>query len=120
MTFTQSVKTCLTTNYFNFSGCATRSEFWWFQLFQMCIILPLLCMSIIVYNGEEWTHIVDLLLIVALIFFAIPNLSATIRRLRDAGCTGWSVILPLFFPKIILIVILCEKSEIDIMQEEQS
>ena len=31
-------------NYFNFSGRATRSEFWWFFLF--CILLYLLALSL--------------------------------------------------------------------------
>ena len=40
MTFGQAVKTVLTTKYADFSGRATRGEYWWYQLFVFaCLIV---------------------------------------------------------------------------------
>jgi len=66
-------------NYSNFTGRATRSEFWWFQLF---LVLGSIGTSAI-WEGLN-----------ALWFVAtvIPYLSIGVRRLRDAGF-NWALLL---------------------------
>lgn len=64
-----SIKTCFS-NYFNFSGRARRSEYWWFFLVYMIIsVIPLV-------------QIVVLAMI-------IPMISAAARRLHDTDRSGW-------------------------------
>lgn len=86
------------TNYVNFSGRSSKSEYWWAFLFQGIVIL---CLC--------WIPILSGL---AALGFAIPNLSLSIRRLRDTG-KSWSYIFMGLIPVagvIILIIQFCKDS----------
>ncbi len=80
MTFQQSVVTCLQ-KYFVFSGRASRSEFWWFQLF--------LCIVNVALSATGFTALQSL----AGLAFMMPSLAAACRRLHDSGRTGWWLLL---------------------------
>ncbi|VVC75749.1 Inner membrane protein YhaI [Aquicella siphonis] len=82
MNFVDSIQTCLVKKYMDFSGRASRSEFWWFYLF--CIILLVLSCFIgkIVYY------------ILALALF-LPSLGVSVRRLHDTNMSGWWILLSL-------------------------
>jgi uncharacterized membrane protein YhaH (DUF805 family) len=75
MTFQDSVKVCLS-KYTDFSGRATRSEYWWFVLF---IVLVSAGTSLL-------SHILSGLFSLATL---LPSLAAATRRLRDTGRSGW-------------------------------
>jgi uncharacterized membrane protein YhaH (DUF805 family) len=75
MTFQDSVKVCLS-KYTDFSGRATRSEYWWFVLF---IVLVSAGTSLL-------SHILSGLFSLAIL---LPSLAAATRRLRDTGRSGW-------------------------------
>ncbi len=81
MTFAESVSTCLN-KYADFSGRASRSEFWWFAL------ASLLAMFI----GSAIAPALGALLWLGLI---IPYLAAGIRRLHDTNRSGWFWLLGL-------------------------
>ena len=66
MGFGESIKTCFN-KYATFSGRASRSEFWWFQL---------------AFFLSFFTIIGGLILL-------LPNMSVTVRRLHDVGKSGW-------------------------------
>ena len=76
MDFGQSIKICFS-KYFDFSGRARRSEYWWFYLF--CSVG-----SVIPYIGA----------IVALATI-IPSLAAGSRRLHDTDRSGWWQAMPI-------------------------
>ncbi len=75
MTFSQAIAACLS-SYANFSGRASRPEFWWFFLFQ---VLASLGASMI---GDWLNGVVVLALL-------LPGLAVGTRRLHDIGKTGW-------------------------------
>ena len=77
MTFQESIKHCLT-NYANFNGKATKSEFWWFFLFQ---VLAVVVAEII---SPTLGSFVSLLLF-------IPYLAVAVRRLHDVN-KSWMVV----------------------------
>ena len=84
---------------FDFKGCATRAEYWWWQLFCLLIRLPFaLLLSYLLVSNLKFDplaiHII-LLLIEALLF--IPSLSVLIRRLHDVG-QSWTLLLWCFIP----------------------
>ena len=81
MTFSTSVVTCFR-KYVTFSGRASRSEFWWFQLFQVLVIV---CLTVV------WETIAPLGELVLL----LPGLAVGCRRLHDTGRTGWWLLLVL-------------------------
>ena len=80
MTFTESIKTCLQ-KYLDFSGRASRSEFWWFFLF-----------TVIARVVTGWIPFVGFVIALALL---LPSLSVTARRLHDTNRTGWWMLLPI-------------------------
>ena len=75
MTFGESIKTCFS-KYADFNGRADRSEYWWFELF---------CLLVIVGAGmvnETLSNLVSLAL-------ALPSLAVGARRLHDINKSGW-------------------------------
>ena len=93
-------------NFINFSDRASRSEYWWFQLFFFVALATADFIDAMILTttggpGGIFGTIVFLGLI-------IPNLAVTVRRLHDLGYSGWFIVL-VFVPclgSIIGIVIL--------------
>lgn len=87
MGFVEAVRTCLA-EYVTFSGRASRSEYWWFQLFHLlALVLPIAVAAIAdtrLLEGVVWPVVIVIHL--ALI---LPNLAATVRRLHDRDRSGW-------------------------------
>jgi uncharacterized membrane protein YhaH (DUF805 family) len=75
MTFFDSIRICFK-KYAEFTGRASRPEFWWFMLF------VLLVASALVYVNEVAGK-------VFLIAVLLPQLSAGSRRLHDIGKSAW-------------------------------
>ena len=75
MDFVSSVKSCLG-QYAGFAGRATRSEFWWFFLFQVLVMLIASMLGNLVYG-------------LASLALLLPALAVGARRLHDIGRTGW-------------------------------
>ena len=89
--------TCLLCKYADFSGRASRAEYWWYMLAQNIILLPFLVLCMI---APEWESLpLPVLLAYALYLLAtlLPNLAVTVRRLHDTGRGGWWVAM-LFIP----------------------
>ncbi|MFM9940543.1 MAG: DUF805 domain-containing protein [Hyphomicrobiaceae bacterium] len=75
MSFMDSIKTCFS-KYFDFSGRARRSEFWWFMLLYLIVsIIPIVQ--------------------IAVLGMIIPIIAVTARRLHDTDRSGWWQLAPL-------------------------
>ena len=101
MTFRQSIITCLR-KYFTFSGRASRSEYWWFFLFN---ILGGLFFSALegFINGITGTPDGPTLLSGAFnLAIFIPGLAVGFRRMHDTGRSG----VYLFYPMIAIVGLL--------------
>ncbi len=86
------------TNYANFKGRATRSEFWWAYLFTFLATFVLAFIPVI-----GW---------LAMLALIVPNLAIMVRRLHDTG-KPWPYILLSLVPfagGIIMIVFCCQDS----------
>ena len=81
----QAVKICLK-KFFDFTGRARRSAYWWFVLFVMIVSM--------VFNfiGAVFPMVNILGLIVGLLL-SIAQLAALTRRLHDTGRSGWWVLV---------------------------
>jgi uncharacterized membrane protein YhaH (DUF805 family) len=91
MDFQTSVKTCLT-KYVDFTGRATRSEYWWFALFCFVVTVIIAIFSRVVSD------------IISLIFL-LPSLAVLVRRLHDTSRSGWWALLlliPIIGPLVLL------------------
>lgn len=75
MPFAEAIRVCLT-KYAEFTGRATRAEFWWFTLFVVLVTGAL-------------TYLSESLGAVGLIALLLPFLAAGTRRLRDSGQNVW-------------------------------
>jgi uncharacterized membrane protein YhaH (DUF805 family) len=98
MGFTESIKTVYN-KYAEFEGTASRSEFWWFYLYNW--ILSLLSSITIILLPA--LGIVFCLLAIGTI---IPYAAVSVRRMHDLNYSGWRILwgfIPLF-GTILLIV----------------
>lgn len=99
MTFQESIKVCFS-KYADFSGRASRSEYWWFVLF---IILVSAATSVVS----------DTLCILFSLATLLPSLAAASRRLHDTQRSAWwqLVCLVPVIGWIILIVFLAQEGK---------
>ena len=97
-------------------GRAQRSEYWWGGIaYSFCIaivfsilMIPASFMFIDSSSTESDLAMIFLLFTLVILIFYIPILSQTIRRLHDAGYSGWFIALGLI-PYVggIILFVLC-------------
>jgi len=102
MEFTQSINHCFK-HYSDFTGRASRSEFWWFFLFTVLVsiaaeILDHLWGS---YLTNDW----GVFYIIQLVILILPSLAVGARRLHDIGKSGWWQLIALTIIGIILLFV---------------
>ncbi len=97
MTFGDAVRTCLTQKYVTFQGRASRSEYWWFNLFIY------LCLGVIVglgfafggirgiETGDMPTLAIIMFVMSGVFFLAmiLPLIAVAVRRFHDYNLSGW-------------------------------
>lgn len=72
--FTSNIK-----RYNYFAGRSCKSEYWYFALAQVILLIPLLGIN------EYWCIVAEC---IVSIFFLLPNMAISYRRLQDAGYNG--------------------------------
>ena len=82
MNFIESIQTCYK-KFFDFSGRASKSEYWWFQLYNAVIYV-----LIFVFQGD-----LTLLFSILVIANIIPTYAAAVRRIHDSDKSGWMVLI---------------------------
>lgn len=89
-----SIETCLN-KYGDFSGRASRSEYWYFYLFVLVadLILSYSKVPIVDTYGS--------------LVFILPSFAAAARRMHDIGRSGWWMLVP-----IANIVFLCTPTKV--------
>lgn len=106
MTFSESIKSVYA-NYATFSGRATRSEYWWFQLYYFLglLLICALCISICVTFGEKYSFVIFITSIYILAHI-VPRLALLVRRLHDTSNSGlWALLILLSGPGVIVLFI---------------
>ena len=98
-----SIKTCFS-KYATFSGRASRSEFWLFQLFTFLgsiatLIIDVMILGYSLDDASSPTNLIFLLIVM------IPSVAAGCRRLHDLNKSGWWQLLYLTIIGIILLII---------------
>jgi uncharacterized membrane protein YhaH (DUF805 family) len=84
MNFVESIQTCYK-KFFDFSGRASKSEYWWFQLYNAIIYV-----LSFVFQGD-----LVLLLSILIIVNLIPVYAVGVRRIHDSNKSGWLVLISL-------------------------
>ncbi|HET6785041.1 MAG TPA: DUF805 domain-containing protein [Erysipelotrichaceae bacterium] len=94
----EAIKICFM-EYANFTGKASRYEYWWFLLFMILV------MSIAYLIHERLNQIIT-------IIFLVPFLAVGARRLNDAGQSiWWQLFLFVPFGQIIVLFMMAEKTK---------
>ena len=87
MDFATAINTCLVKKYADFSGRASRSEYWFYSLFIIILsIVSLIIDTMILYYPIEDNGPINLILIVGT---TVPSIAVGARRLHDVGKSGW-------------------------------
>lgn len=75
MTFGESIQTCFS-KYAEFSGRADRTEYWWFELFLLLLMIGAGMLN------DTITNLVSLAVM-------LPSFAVGARRLHDVDKSGW-------------------------------
>lgn len=89
---------------FDFSGVASRVQYWVPSLINTAIIVVLIC--ILLSESVALTFIISAIYLLVMI---IPSISVTVRRLHDINMSGWLYLVN-FIPgigEIIVFVLMC-------------
>ena len=106
--------------YATFSGRASRGEYWWWWLLHgvVAVVLGIVLLA----AGIDWESAgagaaeggINAFGIVVLIILAIwglatiiPSIAVTVRRLHDAGFSGWFYLLTLVGPLGFVVFVMC-------------
>ena len=85
MNLPTSIRTCFEKT-FDFTGRASRSEYWWFALF---FVLMVFIEAIIVGMTDAGSTFAIFVSLGSFLVFVFPLLSVACRRLHDSGKSGW-------------------------------
>lgn len=93
LSFEEAVRRALTLNYCNFEGRSSRSEYWWFCLFNSVLGMIISVICAILFGKESTAgSVVSILVSLSLL---LPSLGLSIRRMHDIGRSGWYILIAL-------------------------
>lgn len=102
-------------HYATFAGRASRSEFWWWTLAQaLAVLVPVIIVAVITSGSstssgaEALQGLAGLWVLAVVLGTVVPTIAVTVRRLHDAGQSGWLYLL-IFIPTLggIVLLVLC-------------
>jgi len=102
MSFGEAIQTVFR-KYADFTGRATRPEFWWWALFYVLVATALSLFNVIrIVDSASIGSVLSGLWALAVL---VPTLAVMVRRLRDAGL-GWPHLFWMLVPVAGLILLL--------------
>ena len=85
MGFFEAVRSVFS-KYFEFSGRALRSEYWYFMLFSILFGIVVGILDVVFFSSFMGEGPLSLILTLAFLF---PSITVAARRLHDSGRSGW-------------------------------
>jgi uncharacterized membrane protein YhaH (DUF805 family) len=110
MSFGEAIQTVFR-KYAEFTGRATRAEFWWWTLFNALVLGALNLFNVIQIGSNAYLG--SLLSGLWGIAVLLPTLAVAVRRLRDAG-HGWGNLFWLLVPVaglVVLVILLAQPTK---------
>jgi uncharacterized membrane protein YhaH (DUF805 family) len=92
MGFTEAVRTVLTKKYATFSGRASRSEYWWFQLFYWIalVVVGILTVALAaVFDANATSLFIFIPIGLLVLAMLLPVIALQVRRFHDRDMSGW-------------------------------
>jgi uncharacterized membrane protein YhaH (DUF805 family) len=100
-------------NSFNFSGRASRSEFWFFTLFCNLVIVASAGIGELLFSDPVARETFGLVLLLIYAALLVSAITLSIRRLHDVDRTGWWFLITLtFIGDVLLLVWFCTKGTV--------
>ena len=105
MSFSDAVHDAFS-KYATFTGRSSRPAYWWFYLFNILTLIAALLVDLALGTSGIIYGLVGLALL-------LPNLAVAVRRLHDAGHSGWWLLIGLLpiIGAIVLLVFTLQGSE---------
>ena len=105
MSFTDAIRDGFS-KYVTFSGRSSRSAYWWWYLFGILVLVVSLAIDYALGAG-------GILYVLVALAMLLPNLAVLVRRLHDAGHSGWWWLIALLpiVGAIVLLVFTLQGSE---------
>lgn len=106
MSIMDATKSCFQ-QYVGFSGRASRSEYWFFYLSFIVVVIGMTVLTVVsAFVLDALAGLMGMLTLVAYLAFILPFISVSVRRLHDLGKSGWMflVVLIPFVGGILLLV----------------
>lgn len=97
MGFSEAIKSVFS-QYATFTGRASRSEYWYFTLFNLIVYIGSIILSAVI-------PLILMLYMVFSIAVIIPGIAVGVRRLHDIGKSGWWYLI-VFIPLIGMVILL--------------
>lgn len=113
MDFKKAINVCLKDKYVQFTGRASRAEFWWFFLFTF-IINAIVSALMGAFAGIKVLKVIMYIIyIIVTLALLLPSLGVLFRRLHDSGKSGWWIFINLIpvVGQIILLVFTVRQGE---------
>lgn len=113
LNFGEAINIVVGQKYCDFSGRASRSEYWWFCLLMAIISFGIGFISGIITGVSGSGTFGRILQGIVSLAFLLPSLGVAVRRLHDINKSGWWLLLGLIpvVGAIILIVWYCQPSD---------
>ena len=90
----ESYKVCVGKKYADFKGVASRSEYWWFWAITVLTVLGLPVLAFIIGEANVVTQVALMLAwVLGCAGYLCPFVAVSLRRLRDAGYSGWCFLI---------------------------
>jgi uncharacterized membrane protein YhaH (DUF805 family) len=86
LSFTEAISICFG-KYADFSGRASRSEYWWWYLFTAIVSMVFSFLTPILHTQIPY--------IIAMLILLMPGIAVAVRRLHDINKSGWNLLLAL-------------------------
>ena len=106
-------------NYTNFNGRASRSEFWFFTLFNFIFSLLAILIDNILNTTIQLNYVIALpygyIFLTYSFLVLIPGLAVAVRRLHDISKSGWMYCICLIpiIGSIWLLILFCSDSVLE-------
>ena len=90
-------------NYSTLQGRATRSDYWWFLLYQWLVYVVLVSVCVFASDFFKSEYFFTPLILFVLLN-VIPNFTILVRRLHDSSNSGYWLLLLLLPPLCFLVI----------------
>ena len=92
MNFSESISTCFR-KFVSAKGRASRSEYWWFQLFLYLLSFITIFIDVLLFSDNVMENAIFPINTITSLITLLPAVCVFIRRLHDVNRSGWWILI---------------------------